>query len=186
MDKLKFTLLSIAVLSFLGGLGYWSVSTLQTGAEFRATQNLALKQEEPKDETIDQSQVTAIANSADTTSTELEAVVTPAPEPKQETVVEPKTPEKPAANKNQTLINELQKIIDADVTMKLKSRGTRVGTVQNFLNIYNKTSNKIDNDYGSSTQKAITAFQKDQGLTADGQAGASTFQKMIDWLKKQS
>ncbi|MBU0999326.1 peptidoglycan-binding protein [Patescibacteria group bacterium] len=69
--------------------------------------------------------------------------------------------------------------------MKLKSRGTRVGTVQNFLNIYNNTSDKVDNDYGTSTQKAVTAFQKDQGLNADGEAGSGTFNKMISWLKKQ-
>ncbi|PIR68691.1 hypothetical protein COU48_02755 [Candidatus Nomurabacteria bacterium CG10_big_fil_rev_8_21_14_0_10_03_31_7] len=69
--------------------------------------------------------------------------------------------------------------------MKLKSIGTRVGTVQNFLNVYNKTSNKIDNSYGASTQKAVASFQKTQGMTADGEAGPSTFSKMIDWLKKQ-
>jgi peptidoglycan hydrolase-like protein with peptidoglycan-binding domain len=69
--------------------------------------------------------------------------------------------------------------------MKLSSSGTRVGTVQNFLNLYNKTSNKIDNDYGASTVKSVAAFQKAQGLTADGQAGSSTFSKMISWLKKQ-
>ncbi|MDE2031162.1 MAG: peptidoglycan-binding protein [Patescibacteria group bacterium] len=69
--------------------------------------------------------------------------------------------------------------------MKLKSTGSRVGTVQNFLNIYNNTSSKVDNDYGASTQKAVMAFQKDQGLSADGQAGSSTFAKMISWLKKQ-
>ena len=69
--------------------------------------------------------------------------------------------------------------------MKLKSTGTRVGTVQNFLNLYNKTSNKIDNDYGASTVASVALFQKAQGLTSDGQAGASTFNKMISWLEKQ-
>ncbi|PIZ53219.1 hypothetical protein COY25_03820 [Candidatus Uhrbacteria bacterium CG_4_10_14_0_2_um_filter_41_7] len=69
--------------------------------------------------------------------------------------------------------------------MKAKSSGTIVGVVQEFLNIYNKTSNRIDNDYGPGTQKAVTAFQKAQGITADGEAGPGTFRKMIDWLKKQ-
>ena len=57
--------------------------------------------------------------------------------------------------------------------------------MQNFLNIYNNTSNKIDNDYGANLKKTVTDFQKSEGVTADGEAGASTFNKMIDWLKKQ-
>jgi peptidoglycan hydrolase-like protein with peptidoglycan-binding domain len=70
--------------------------------------------------------------------------------------------------------------------MKEKSQGTRVGTIQTFLNIYNNTSKKIDNDYGASTKADIIKFQKNEGLTADGGAGPSTFRKMIDWLKNHS
>ena len=175
MDKLKFTLLSTATLLLLGGLGYWSLISLQTGAEFRATQDLAMKQKESQDN----------ADTPPPDSSEFEGIVDPTLEPKKETTVETKSPTKPATSTNQTLINELQKIIDADVIIKLKASGTRVGTVQNFLNIYNKTSNRIDNDYGAGTIKTVTAFQKDQGITPDGQADTSTFQKMIDWLKKQ-
>ena len=69
--------------------------------------------------------------------------------------------------------------------MKLKSKGTRVGTVQEFLNIYNNTSKKVDNDYGAGTKTDVVNFQKKEGLTADGEAGPTTFVKMIDWLKKQ-
>ena len=69
--------------------------------------------------------------------------------------------------------------------MKKGSRGTRVGTVQEFLNIYNGTDSKIDNDFGATTENQIKAFQKSEGLTADGQAGPGTYKKMIEWLKKQ-
>ncbi|MEJ0002231.1 MAG: peptidoglycan-binding domain-containing protein [bacterium] len=55
--------------------------------------------------------------------------------------------------------------------MKAKEADASVGNVQKFLNLYFKTSNKIDNDYGASTQKAVASFQKDQGLKADGFAG---------------
>jgi mannosyl-glycoprotein endo-beta-N-acetylglucosaminidase len=89
------------------------------------------------------------------------------------------------STKHQSLINELQKLADDKVYMKQGSQGTRVGTVQNFLNIYNKTSKKIDNDYGAGTKKDVAAFQKAQGLTADGEAGPTTFSKMVAWLKKQ-
>ncbi|MCE9548824.1 peptidoglycan-binding protein [Candidatus Nomurabacteria bacterium] len=69
--------------------------------------------------------------------------------------------------------------------MKEKSRGTRVGTVQTFLNIYNGTTKKVDNDYGAGTKADVIKFQKAVGLTADGEAGPSTFAKMIDWLETQ-
>ena len=69
--------------------------------------------------------------------------------------------------------------------MKEKSYGTRVGTIQTFLNIYNNTTKKVDNDYGAGTKTDVIKFQKAEKITADGEAGPSTFLKMIDWLKKR-
>ncbi|HBB54043.1 TPA: hypothetical protein DHS24_02780 [Candidatus Nomurabacteria bacterium] len=69
--------------------------------------------------------------------------------------------------------------------MKEKSQGTRVGTVQTFLNIYNNTSKLVDNDYGPGTKTDVMNFQKAEGITVDGEAGPGTFRKMIEWLKKQ-
>ena len=69
--------------------------------------------------------------------------------------------------------------------MKVGSKGTRVGTVQNFLNLYNKTSKRVDNDYGKTTKTDVIAFQKAVGLTQDGETGPTTYKKMIEWLKKQ-
>jgi murein L,D-transpeptidase YcbB/YkuD len=179
MDKLKFGLFSIVVLSLLGLSWYWSVNTIETGAEHKANAELANLQKENADL---KSQVSLL--------TEQLAELKPATKEEETSVVEP-APTKPAAttttttvNKNQTLINELQKLVDDNVVMKLKSTGTRVGTVQKFLNLYNGTNTKIDNDYGATTVKLVTDFQKDQGLTANGEAGASTFKKMIEWLKK--
>ena len=100
----------------------------------------------------------------------------------------PSENESPAPQPNskyQTLIGELNKLISDNIFMKVGSRGTRVGTIQNFMNIYNKTSKKVDNDYGEGTKTDVANFQKAAGLPADGQAGPATYQKMIDWLKKQ-
>ena len=80
-------------------------------------------------------------------------------------------------------INTIQKLIDNKVYLKLKSQGTQVGTIQKFLNLYNKTSNKVDNDYGASTETTVKAYQKAVGITADGETGPSTYSKMIVWLK---
>ena len=176
MDKLKFALFSIIVLALVGLIGYWAVVTIQSGGEFETSQKIAQLQKENEDLTKQ------VADLTDKLS-----VLTPEPTDTTPTniIPVPTTPVQPTIYKNQSLINELQNLVTNNVFMKLKSSGTRVGTVQNFLNLYNKTMNRIDNDYGASTVKAVYAFQKAQGLMADGQAGASTFNKMIDWLKKQ-
>lgn len=188
MDTIKFILFSTVVLVATGVLGYWAVTSIQSGSEHVTTEKLLKLQEE--NESL-QKQVASLSSELDTykpkssASDEMEGVVEEAPvkdpEPTKTEPVKTTT----TTYKNQTLINELQKLVTDKVTMKLHSVGTRVGTVQKFLNLYNKTTNKIDNDYGASTVKAVTAFQKDQGLTASGECGASTFNKMIDWLKKQ-
>ena len=179
MDKLKFALLSIVVLSLLGILGYWAVSTIQSGTEYQAGQEL--KDLKTENENL-KTEVANLTEELDTLQSQLKentVDVAQKPGPQKE------TPAPSIVYKYQDLINELQKLADGNILMELKSSGTRVGTVQKFLNIYNNTSNKIDNDYGLGTEKAVAAFQKDQGLNADGQAGKSTFSKMIDWLKKK-
>ncbi len=176
MEKLKFTLFSIVVLALVGLLGYWAITTLQSGSEHVNTEKLkSLEKEnaELEKETADlKNQLSAFQPIAETSEQNTE--------PAEQNPVAPAT-----VYKYQDLINALQQLIDDNVTMKLKSRGTRVGTIQQFLNIYNNTTNKIDNDFGDSTKKAIIAFQKAEGLTASGEAGQATFSKMIDWLKKQ-
>jgi len=182
MDKLRFFVFSVITLGVLGLFGYWAVMTLQSGSGHVSKQEL----KELKNTNQDLEQEVASLRS------EL-AIYKPAEKKPEETIEDRETPAeievptKPAntAYNNQTLIHELQKLITDKVGMKLKSRGTRVGTVQHFLNIYNNTSNQIDNDYGPSIKKAVAAFQKAEGLNADGEAGESTFIKMIDWLKKQ-
>lgn len=174
MEKLKFTLFSIVALAIIGVIGYWSVATIQSGQEHKTNQTLKQLQEENdnlKDEVKD------LKDKLSVFKVEIEEF-TPEPEKEITPQIEP--------YKYQNLINELQKLINANIYMKLKSSGTRVGTVQRFLNVYNNTSNRVDNDYGANTKKVIIKFQKDQGLTADGEAGMNTFKEMIDWLKKQN
>jgi murein L,D-transpeptidase YcbB/YkuD len=186
IDKLKFALFSIIVLALVGVLGYWAVMTIKSGSQFAATQKIGELQQQNEDLIKQVADLTQELNDSQTQVANLTPVPTQIVTPPT-TPIKPSTPTSTTSTtyKNQTLINQLQQLITDNINMKLKSTGTRVGTVQNFLNLYNNASNKIDNDYGASTVKAITAFQKAQGLTADGQAGASTFNKMIGWLEKQ-
>ena len=179
MEKLKFIILSAIVIGVIGLVGYWAVMTIEPGnahfykekQEELEAKNLALELEvaELKNELLN---LQADQGSA-----------APAPDPAPATSTPPAQPS--VSSKNQTLINELQKLITDKVFMKVGSKGTRVGTVQKFLNLYNKTDKPIDNDYGPGMKTDVTNFQKAVGLTADGEAGPGTYQKMIDWLRKQ-
>lgn len=182
MDKLKFGLFSIVVLSLVGLAWYWSVKTIESGADHKANSQLSQLQKENGEL---QTQISLLNDKLSKLESNKNTEATN-PEPKPSTVAT--TTPKPTttatiANKNQALINELQKLVDDNVSMKLKSSGTRVGTIQKFLNIYNNTTTKIDNDYGATTVKLVSDFQKKVGLTADGEAGVTTFKKMIEWLK---
>lgn len=57
---------------------------------------------------------------------------------------------------------------------KLGSRGEEVRQIQKKLKELGYYKGSIDGIYGTSTKKAVTAFQKNCGLTADGIAGAKT------------
>jgi murein L,D-transpeptidase YcbB/YkuD len=183
MERLKSTLFFIIVFAVLGFFGYWAVVSLQSGTEHVTNQQIKQLQkenEELKEEVDSLTEELGVYKPKieDEISNTTEELI-PVPE------VPKLTPIIQIVYKYKDMINELQKMVDENVAMKLKSKGTRVGTVQKFLNIYNSTSNRVDNDYGKSTEVAVTAFQKAEGLKADGEVGVSTFIKMIDWLKKQ-
>lgn len=111
---------------------------------------------------------------------ESDATVTTPSEPKP-TVQEPVATATPSGE-HAEIISELNKLIADNINMKVGSRGTRVGTVQKFLNVFLDTNSTIDNDFGTGTKEKVMQFQKSVGLGADGLPGPQTYQKMIDWL----
>jgi len=184
MENFKFILSSIFIIALFGFSGYWAFSTMESGSSHVDTQ----KQKELEQKNLELTQEVAKLNKEisilqlDKEQQALKDKETLAVEIK-EPVVVTNTPVVTTVSKNQSLINDLQKLVNSNVYLKLKSQGPSVGTVQKFLNIYNNTSNKVDNDYGSSTVTAVKNFQKAQGLTIDGAAGPNVFKKMISWLK---
>jgi peptidoglycan hydrolase-like protein with peptidoglycan-binding domain len=171
MEKLKFALFSIVTLVLLGLFGYWSIVTIQSGDEHIEDQKVKTLQKENEDL---KTQVKKLTSELGVLKAQLEPA--PVVTPEMDSIV---------VYKHQDLINEIQELADSNISLKLKSRGAGVGTVQKFLNVYNNTSSKVDNDYGEGTKTRVAAFQKDMGLSADGEAGQSTFLKMIEWLKNQ-
>ncbi|MGN0762880.1 MAG: peptidoglycan-binding protein, partial [Aristaeellaceae bacterium] len=63
-------------------------------------------------------------------------------------------------------------------TLEYGSRGDRVKILQTALNQLGYSAGSADGKFGAGTQKAVTAFQKANGLTADGKAGRMTLQKI--------
>lgn len=184
MENFKSILVLCIILGILALTGYWVFSTLESGSTHVNNQRqneLKSKNEELEKEAF------ALKQQLDLLKSD-EALINNSNETEAPTIVNIKTPEptkivKAPVLKYQTLINDLQKLINGNIFMKKGSQGPSVGIIQNFLNIYNNTSNKIDNDYGASTVSLVTKFQKSQKITADGEVGPSTYRKMIDWLK---
>ena len=181
MENIKSTGRLLIILVVLVSAGYWAFFTIEPGslnAEKQKQTELIEKNKELEN------QVEILQSQLDSLNAEKEIAILDATNA---AIGDTSKTDKPTTStyKNQTLINELQKLILDKVYMKEKSQGTRVGTVQKFLNLYFGTSKKVDNDYGAGTKADVIKFQKDQGITADGETGPGTYQKMIDWLKKQ-
>lgn len=182
MENFKFAIFSIFILLLIGFTGYWAFTTIESGSVH--VNNQIQKELEKRNEELSK-EVIALKNEISFLKSQKEEQLQVSNEevsvkiPEVKDLVEVKN----TVLKYQSLINELQKLVDGNIYLKNKSQGTAVGLVQKFLNIYNNTSNKIDNDYGLSTSNAIKNFQKAQGLTVDGEVGPGTFKKMISWLK---
>jgi murein L,D-transpeptidase YcbB/YkuD len=183
MENFKFTLSSILIIGLLCVAGYWAFSTIESGSSH--VDNQKLKELENKNKNLEK-ELIDLKKEISLLEADKEEAKIAEEKVEQEVladkIVEPTTPEV-VVSKYQTLINELQKLASGKIYLQNKSQGPAVGTVQKFLNIYNNTSAKVDNDYGTSTGTAIKAFQKAQGLTVDGETGPNTYLKMISWLK---
>ena len=65
-------------------------------------------------------------------------------------------------------------------SMRLGFQGESVRTVQRKLRDLGYYKGSIDGDFGAETEKAVKAFQKANGLTADGKVGEQTLKKLND------
>jgi murein L,D-transpeptidase YcbB/YkuD len=182
MENFKFVLFSIIVLGALGFAGYWAFSTIESGSYHvnRERQEQMLKENEElrKENDLLKNELSLLEEEKEEVELQLADN-----EPANEETEEEK--EATPTLKYQSLIDEIQKLVNKGVSLREGSQGTAVGSLQKFLNIYNGTSKRVDNDFGSGTLTIVKDFQKDIGLKDDGVVGPGTMRKMIDWLKKQ-
>jgi peptidoglycan hydrolase-like protein with peptidoglycan-binding domain len=70
--------------------------------------------------------------------------------------------------------------------LKKGSRGTEVKKLQEQLNKLGYNAGAVDGIFGSRTESAVKAFQKDNGLAVDGIVGAKTQNKLNERLRPKS
>ena len=63
-------------------------------------------------------------------------------------------------------------------SLKVGSEGNEVRSLQSRLKELGYYTGNVDGDFGQSTEEAVKAFQRNNGLTADGKAGSETITKM--------
>ena len=63
-------------------------------------------------------------------------------------------------------------------TVRRGSISTYVLILQDALNALGYTTYTLDGKFGPNTERAVIAFQRDMGLTADGIAGCNTWKKL--------
>ncbi|SCG81661.1 g-D-glutamyl-meso-diaminopimelate peptidase [Proteiniborus sp. DW1] len=62
-------------------------------------------------------------------------------------------------------------------TLRLGSRGPNVKLIQSLLNRIGYNAGTVDGVFGAQTQRAVIAFQRDNGLTPDGIVGLATWRE---------
>ena len=70
-------------------------------------------------------------------------------------------------------------VASIDLSLKEGMKGPEVRALQKRLIELNYLSGNADGEFGSGTKAAVTAFQQQNGLTADGIAGTSTQNKLF-------
>ena len=171
MENIKFIIISIIFIAIFGFLGYWAFSTIESGSTHAYNQKIKdLKKENEKLT----KELDLLKNEKDTEKDIVQD---------NNISIKSNQQENKVAYKHQNLIDRLQKMANDNIYLKLKSKGVMVGTIQEFFNIYNNTSNKIDNDFGIKLETTVRNFQKAQGVNISGQVGPNTLKAMIAWLK---
>lgn len=92
---------------------------------------------------------------------------------------------KPIPTKYADLGSRLNRLIADKIIMKEASYGTRVGTIETFMNVYDGSNTAVVNKNSAELIGRVKKFQIEMKITADGLGDPETYQKMIDWLKTQ-
>jgi len=172
MNEIKYQIVNIILLALLGSGIYWAFTTIDNGIYYDKNADIVSSSEQVEEVATEDQEVPLFDN----TKTEPEKVTETTPE-KIETT-------NPTLDKT-SLINGLQKIVDADSIIRSGSKGDSATVIQKFLTIYFPEKNIVaDGDFGPGTEKLIKEFQTKELNGGDGRVGPNTAKKMIEILKK--
>ena len=90
----------------------------------------------------------------------------------------------PAANTAASANTNANAAVNTDITLRIGSEGNEVNLLQARLTNLKYFSETIDGKYGTKTAAAVAAFQKQNGLTADGVAGPQTLKAIYNTKAK--
>ncbi|MBP6925657.1 MAG: peptidoglycan-binding protein [Candidatus Pacebacteria bacterium] len=187
MENLKFTITSVIMVMVIGAVGFLAYMALERGDESGLKQQVReLKAEiAAKDEMLVErdrqiAQLTVDVEGQQVVSSTVEFEPAPVVPTKPTT-----TTTTTSSGANSELLSALQSLKSKNIILEPGDSGAAVGTIQKFLNVYNKTSGGVDNDFGPGTRTKVEAFQSKEGLTPDGGVGPGTLSKMISWLQAQ-
>jgi murein L,D-transpeptidase YcbB/YkuD len=171
MKSISFTLITLVAIGLLGTGGYFALRGLTKPSDYIPTTvtrvgDLHKLETDPQSGTT---QAGPVPTSVAVTKADSN------PEPKEDPV--------PRSTKK-SLVDNIQSLISAKVTLKVGSKGPNVGYVQQFMNVYFKKTLKIDNDFGKTLETNVKLFQKAVGVSQTGQIGTQTLTKMVEWLGK--
>ena len=89
-----------------------------------------------------------------------------------------------STNINQELVSSLERLQESNIILSSGSSGSRVGIVQEFLDVYFSDRDiTVDNDYGPTTTRLVREFQTTELTGGDGRVGPNTLRAMIQWLE---
>ncbi len=118
----------------------------------------------------------AVVTDPDTGTTPVQAPITTTPIPS--------VPVTPSSNSTSTSLSaNLGSMITNKTLLKLGSKGTNVGYVEQFMNLYFKKALVIDNTFDKVLKSNVTTFQKQNKISQTGSVGTVTLQMMVLWLK---
>ena len=117
------------------------------------------------------------APSKDTTAETTKPV---APETQAPETEAPKVEETAKPETNNNVSYTVNSKLKTNQTLKNGSSGTQVEYVQKALKVFGYLDGSIDGKYGNGTAAAVKAYQKANGLTADGIAGSKTLTHLVN------
>ena len=173
MKSIGFTLVSVVLVGFLLVGGYFAITHLKSPASYVPASS----------QTVGDLQVIATDPDTNTTSPASAGVTTAVTNPPP---VATGTTSSSGSATSSTLSANLKTLIANKTTLKVGSKGTNVGYLEQFMNLYLKKTSKIDNVFGKTLQANVKTFQKQNKLSQEGTVGPQTLQAMVSWLANNS